>query len=116
MTMYLCKCGDVHDSAVQAPCPTVIAIELPVAEWPRTSDAKRVGAEIRRLLKSLRHQDDDCGPGGGWNHNGTDALRTEALRYAGICSLANGELAPSCGCGWTADGGIVRPTKENPYP
>lgn len=81
----------------------------------RTNDPKTVGLEIRRLLLSLRHPDHrlDSEYNG---HYGTDLMRREALQIAGICSLDNGELAPMCCCGWSEDGGIVRPTKENPHP
>lgn len=96
MTMYKCQCGEIHDSAVQGPCPTWISIALaPVT--PET-----VGAEIRRLLLSLRvaehpvEREQD-----GWNNYGTDDLRRRALDLAGICWLAPGEMAPQCCCDWS---------------
>jgi len=58
-----------------------------------------VGAEIRRLLLSLRHPE-HIGMREGWNHHGTDELRKLALDYAGVCWKAPGELAPGCSCSW----------------
>jgi hypothetical protein len=64
-------------------------------------DPKAVGAEIRRLLLSLRSP--DHAPESGWQSYSTDALRREALDHAGFCWLAPGEMAPGCCCPWSVD-------------
>lgn len=111
-TVYLCGvCQTVHDND-RPPCAQTFTLAMPTS-----SDPQVVGLEIRRLLLGLHrpgHTVED--ERDGVHSHGTDEMRMRALSIAGICSLDNGEIAPGCGCGWTADGGVVRPTKENPYP
>lgn len=96
MTAYQCSCGAVCDSSEEHRCPATV---FTVTSLPSTP--AQVGAEIRRLLFSLRHPDDDgVGP---WQHYGTETLRAEALDYAGICFLSPGEMAPECTCEWGPD-------------
>lgn len=96
--MFMCHCGEAHDSAVRGPCPQVFAMPM----QPLTPD--EVGREIRRLLMSLHapgHTLED--ERAGHMNYGTDDLRRQALDHAGICWLAPGEMAPGCACEWSPE-------------
>lgn len=70
----------------------------------RPTTPRAAGARIRALLFSLRASDhspdDECG---GWNNYTTDGLRRAALDHAGLCWSTPGEMAPRCGCNWSAE-------------
>lgn len=66
---------------------TQFAVTVPFA-WPIAPTPDAVGAEIRRLLLTLRHPD-HIGDSG---HYGTDELRAKALDLAGICWNGSGKM------------------------
>lgn len=72
-------------------------------------DARLIGLAIRTLLLTLRADDHSAEEElrGVLSHK-TDWLRSVALKYAGICSLEQGALAPACSCGWSEETGIER--------
>lgn len=96
MTMYKCHCGEVHDNAVQRPCPQTFTLQLA----PLSAD--ETGREIRRLLLSLRAPEHSPDSEYACSY-ATDELRRRALEVAGICWLAPGEMAPTCCCDWSPE-------------
>jgi len=98
VTMFMCHCGEAHDSAVQGYCPQTFNLEL------RPLTPSEAGQEIRRLLMSLHapgHTLDD--ERAGRLNYATDELRQQALDRAGICWPAPGEMAPACCCPWSPE-------------